>query len=78
MAACPCGNLKRGAADLAIAASMAAQPQIFFGGAFVPVVTAALHGTATLTTAAVLIVWVAILGGGIFQKSRRLPRGGMA
>lgn len=65
---CPCVDLKRGAADLAVAASMLVQPQIFFGGAFVPVVTAALHGTASLLTAAALIGWLMFLAGGLFES----------
>jgi hypothetical protein len=65
---CPCADLKRGAADLAIAASMAVQPQIFFGGDLVPAVTAALHGTAAWEVAAPLILWVVTLAVGLFQS----------
>jgi hypothetical protein len=60
--------LKRGAADLAIAASMVAQQEIFFGGDLVPAVTAALHGTASFGTAAVLILWVATLAAGVVES----------
>lgn len=68
MAGCPCASLKRGAALLAVASSMGVQPQIFFGGAVVPVVDAALHGTASLARAGLLIAWLVIAATGVFES----------
>jgi hypothetical protein len=65
---CPCADLKRGAADLAIAASALVQSQIFFGGSFASVVTAALHGSASLAAAALLIIWAATLIAGLVES----------
>lgn len=68
MAGCPCASLKRGAACLAVAASIAVQPRIFLAGDLVPSVTAALHGTASLATAVVLIGWLVLAADGVFES----------
>jgi hypothetical protein len=65
---CPCVSLKRGCANMALAASIFAQWQILFGGDFVPVVVAAFHGTASLLPVAALIGWAVLVAAGVFES----------